>query len=207
VGLTRILRIGKLIRVKRRIKRMAEQELKDLGEGIGIKAEERGQGRPVGSRGPLPNLKTMNKRDLEREAGRSRKKIRELERKLAESGPERGPETAEGEAGPEVMDEKAVGGFIGWIVNSWVAPRLGHHWRLSEKEIEQAGQECAPFVNKYAPYASRWQEEIRAGFWAIATFAPRWEKTRELQAAEIARREKEGAKPLEETKEPSEQAA
>lgn len=174
---------------------MAEQDLKDIGEGIGVKTEKTEKGRPVGSRGPLPNLKTMNKRDLEREAGKSRKRIKELEQKFAEI--EAGE--IEGEGAPEVMDEKAVGGFIGWIVNSWIAPRLGPHWKLSEPEIGKAGQECAPFVNKYAPYVSKWQEEIRAGFWAIATFAPRWEKTQQLRAQIEADRKKKEARPLEET--------
>lgn len=183
---------------------MAEQELKDLGEGIGIKTEDKGKGRPVGSRGPYENVKKMTKEKLQTEVLQWRKADRKRQKAESISGAEAG--TVEGEAAPEGMDEKAVGGFIGWIVNSWVAPRLGPHWKLSPPEIEKAGQECAPFVNKYAPYASKWQEEIRAGFWAIATFAPRWEKTRELQAQAQADREKREAHPLEETKETGEQA-
>lgn len=158
---------------------MATEDLKDLGESIGVRTEPEGPpktGRPVGSRGPLPNLKTMTKRELMSEVGKRRRETRQAEEETAASGiPGGAPvETA--------LDESAVGGFIGWIINGYVAPRLGNHWKLDPKEIEQAGHECAPFVNKYAPYVGKWQEEIRAATWVIATFAPRWEKTRELKA-------------------------
>jgi len=157
---------------------MATEDLKDLGESIGVKPEQEGPpktGRPVGSRGPLPNLKTMTKREMMSELGKRRRDIRQAEEEKAVA-PEGGAPAVTG------LDESAVGGFIGWIINSYVAPRLGRHWKLEPKEIEQAGHECAPFVNKYAPYVGKWQEEIRAVTWAVATFAPRWEKTRELKA-------------------------
>ena len=157
---------------------MTTEDLKDLGESIGVRPEPEGApktGRPVGSRGPLPNIKTMTKRELMSEVGRRRKEVRQPddEKTLSPEG-----------TAPAVtaLDESAVGGFIGWIINGYVAPRLGNHWKLDPKEIEQAGHECAPFVNKYAPYVGKWQEEIRAMTWAVATFAPRWEKTRELKA-------------------------
>jgi len=152
---------------------MTTEDLKDLGESIGVRPEPEGApktGRPVGSRGPLPNIKTMTKRELMSEVGKRRKDIKE-------TGEEKTPTAPETTA----LDESAVGGFIGWIINGYVAPRLGNHWKLEPKEIEQAGHECAPFVNKYAPYVGKWQEEIRAMTWAVATFAPRWEKTRELK--------------------------
>ena len=183
-----LMKIG-LNKFARRFTKMTTDDLKYLGESIGVRPDPEGApktGRPVGSRGPLPNVKTMTKRELMSEVGKRRKELKQAEDEKA-IAPEGGAPGAPGAPG---LDESAVGGFIGWIIYGYVAPRLGNHWKLEPKEIEQAGHECAPFVNKYAPYVGKWQEEVRAMTWAVATFAPRWEKTRELKAKAVHDQEK-----------------
>jgi len=125
---------------------MTEEALKAAGESIGIKPEanqEPGTGRRLRSRGPLPNLKHMSKKDLIAEAGKSRKRVKELE-----------AQTQAQTQGGQGVEELAVmppemWGVFPAMLYEYMASRYGEHWRLNETEVKLYGENLERVANRY----------------------------------------------------------
>lgn len=94
-----------------------------------------------------------------------------------------------------VVDVGAIKGMLEWIFGSLLAQRFGLHWKLKPDEAESGAQAWGAVLNKYSPAAGRFIEEIRAGMWTMGTVGPRWEKTKELMAAQAAKAEAGKAPP------------
>ena len=167
---------------------MGEKELREAGETIGAQpeGEETRQGRPTGSRGSLPSLKTMIKRDLEREAGKSRKRIRELEQSLTDlQGAKAEREQVEAVMPPEMWAVFPV------LTYDYLASRYGPHWRLKETEVKMYGEALEKVANRYLPdFAGNNPELTALALVAASTSMPRVLQTMTLRAkAEKEKRE------------------
>lgn len=130
---------------------MGEQELKKIAQEKGIetdKPEYSGKGRPPGAYGALPNIKTMGKKDLMTELGKSRKRIKELE----EAGRAAGPGGAiAGKPGEDLAIPGELWAFIPTALYDYMASRFGSHWKLKEMEARAYGQAMEKVANRYLP--------------------------------------------------------
>lgn len=94
-----------------------------------------------------------------------------------------------------MVDVSAIKGMLEWIFGSLLASRFGSHWKLKSDEAEAGAQAWGAVLNKYAPAAGRFIEEVRAGMWTMGTVGPRWERTKEIMAEQAAKAEREEAPP------------
>ncbi|NVM23721.1 MAG: hypothetical protein HWN68_18325 [Desulfobacterales bacterium] len=138
-----------------------------------------------------PKVETLEEIEKEAKARKVRPKKKAKRRVGAPTLEERKAREAEEaeEAGAQLaMDTAAVKGMLEWIFSSLLAPRFGLHWKLEPDVAEAGGQAWAAVLNKYSPAASRFIEEIRAGMWTMGTVGPRWEKTKQIMAEEMAKK-------------------
>jgi hypothetical protein len=160
---------------------MAEEALRDAGEGLGFRPESRPgeKGRPVGAKGLMPNLKTMSAKDLRSEAGKSRKKIKELEVGLEQSG-KAGQETPETAIMPPEM-----WGVFPLMIYDYMAGKYGDHWKLNETEAKLYGENLERVANRYLPaFAGNHPELTGLVLVAVSTTLPRALQTLSIQKAE-----------------------
>lgn len=151
---------------------MGEQELKKMAEEKGLETEKpeySGRGRPPGAFGGLPNLKTMGKRELMTELGKSRKKLKELEESLAARAGFPGAKTDELLAIPPEL-----WAFLPTAIYDYMASRFGEHWKLKEPEARAFGQALEKVANRYLPALAGDMPELFGLFMVIAgTAIPR----------------------------------
>lgn len=149
---------------------MAEEALKTVGEDLGVKPEARPgeKGRPVGAKGLMPNLKTMSKKDLAAEAGKSRKKIRELEARFEEIG------KVEQEAKEAAIMPPEMWGVFPAMIYDYLAGKYGDHWKLNETEVKLYGENLERVANRYLPdFAGNHPELTGLILVAVSTTLPR----------------------------------
>ncbi|MBA7603119.1 hypothetical protein ES703_10223 [subsurface metagenome] len=149
---------------------MAEETLQTVGEGLGIKPEARPgeKGRPIGAKGLMPNLKTMAKKDLMAEAGKSRKKIKELEARFEEIG------KAEAEAKDAAIMPPEMWGVFPAMIYDYLSGKYGEHWKLNETEVKLYGENLERVANRYLPdFAGNHPELTGLALVAVSTTLPR----------------------------------
>lgn len=147
-----------------------KKTLEDLGKQVGIDPENQGRGRPVGSYGVLPNLKTMTRKDLITELGQKRKKVKDYEEKI------QGIKQEAPEASVEIPPQ--FYGVIPALAYDYLAARYGDHWKLREQEVILYGQAIEKVVNRYlGSIAEQNQELFALAMVAVATTIPRVMKT------------------------------
>jgi len=160
---------------------MAEEKLQSIGEDLGIRPEARAgeRGRPVGAKGLMPNLKTMSVKDLRAEAGRSRKKIRELEARFEEIG------KVEQEAKDTAMLPPEMWGVFPAMIYDYLAGKYGDHWKLNETEVKLYGENLERVANRYLPdFAGNHPELTGLALVAVSTTLPRALQTLSIRKAE-----------------------
>lgn len=155
---------------------MGEQDMQALGEKLGVSSKDKGgAGRPVGSTVGRPNLKTMGKKELMAELGKTRRKIRELEKcnlqdpqvtKLSGAGP--GPSEL-----PSMPPE--MWGVLPSMMFDYLAVRFkAEHWRLKLEEVKLWGKGLEQVANRYLPLISVNHPELFGlAMVAVGTVAPR----------------------------------
>lgn len=99
------------------------------------------KGRPAGAKGALPVIKTMTKSDLMREVGASRKKLKDLEKKLVEFSKAGAP--VEDQIPPEMW------AVFPCLIYDYMATRFGPHWKLNEEEMLLYGQNLQKVGDRY----------------------------------------------------------
>ena len=99
------------------------------------------KGRPAGSKGALPVIKTMTKSDLMREVGANRKKLRDLEKKVVDFSKAGSP--AENQIPPEMW------AVFPSLAYDYIATRFGPHWKLNEEEMLLYGQNIRKVADRY----------------------------------------------------------
>ena len=122
-----------------------KEGLKEAAQDLKIpldRGEPSGTGRPRGARGPLPAIKTMGKKDLQAELGRSRKKVKQLEDDLAKFQAQ-GPQDDGMAIPPELW------GVFPAMGHEYLAGRFGDHWNLREEEIKLYGIHIERVANRY----------------------------------------------------------
>lgn len=175
---------------------MAEEELKTAGEDLGIKPEARPgeKGRPVGAKGLMPNLKTMSAKDLRSEAGRSRKKIKELETRFEEVG------KAEQDAKDAAIMPPEMWGVFPAMIYDYLSGKYGEHWKLNETEVKLYGENLERVANRYLPdFAGNHPELTGLALVAVSTTLPRALETLSLRAKAEQEAGKEHERDMEST--------
>ncbi|MBA7495762.1 hypothetical protein ES702_06351 [subsurface metagenome] len=160
---------------------MAEEALRDAGEGLGFKPEAKPgeKGRPIGAKGLMPNLKTMSVKDLRSEAGRSRKKVKELEARFEEIG------KAEAEAKDAAVMPPEMWGVFPAMIYDYLSGKYGEHWKLNETEVKLYGENLERVANRYLPdFAGNHPELTGLALVAVSTTLPRALQTLSIQKAE-----------------------
>lgn len=123
-------------------------------------------GRPAGSKGALPAIKTMVKADLMREVGTSRKKLKELENKLIEF-------TKAGEPAKDQIPPEMWGVFPS-LVYGYMATHFGPQWKLKEDEVLLYGQNLQKVADRYlGAVAGDNPELISLAIVAVSVTVPR----------------------------------
>lgn len=122
---------------------MEKDKLEKVANDANLVTEhkKKDKGRPAGSKGALPAIKTMTKADLMREVGSSRKKLKELESKLVLFTKAGGP--AEDQIPPEMW------AVFPCMVYDYMATRFGPHWKLNEEEMLSYGQNLQKVGDRY----------------------------------------------------------
>ncbi len=122
---------------------MGKEKLEKVAKEADLVTEHKksDKGRPAGSKGALPVIKTMVKSDLMREVGASRKKIKELEGKVIEL--DKAGEPEKDQIPPEMW------GVFPALVYDHMATRFGPHWKLQEDEVLLYGQTLQKVADRY----------------------------------------------------------
>ena len=122
---------------------MGNEKLEKVAKDADLITEHKksDKGRPSGSKGALPVIKTMTKSDLMREVGASRKKLRDLENKLVEFSKAGAP--VEDQIPPEMW------AVFPSLVYDYMATRFGPHWKLNEEELLLYGQNLQKVADRY----------------------------------------------------------
>ena len=122
---------------------MGKEKLEKVAKEADLVTEHKkaDKGRPLGSKGALPVIKTMVKSDLMREVGASRKKIKELEDNLVEIS----------KAGEPVKDQipPEMWAVFPSLIYDYMATRFGPHWKLQEDEVLLYGQTLQKVADRY----------------------------------------------------------
>ena len=122
---------------------MGKDKLEKMAKDADLITEHKksGKGRPAGSKGALPVIKTMTKADLMREEGASRKKLKEFEDKLVEFS--KAGEPAKDQIPPEMW------AVFPALIYDYMATRFGPHWKLNEEEMLLYGQNLQKVADRY----------------------------------------------------------
>jgi hypothetical protein len=136
------------------------------------RGEPSGTGRPRGARGALPAIKTMGKKDLQTELGRSRKKIKQLEEDVAKIRAQAPQDEGTMAIPPELW------GVFPAMAHEYLAGRFGDHWNLREEEIKLYGIHIERVAGRYlGPLAGENPELVGLALVVSSVSLPRALKT------------------------------
>lgn len=168
---------------------MSKEKMNDVGGKVGVVVDEdKEPGRPKGAKGPLPNLKTMTKKDLIKEAGKGRKMLRKLESRIESVSLPDGGDPGGADV-PQIPPE--LWGIFPSMAYDYLATRYGPYWKLKPDEIKLYGVAVEKVADKYlGVWAGDNPEIFGLVLVAVTVTTPRL-----LRAAAIAKEEKQAVNP------------